>query len=251
MNYQLFLFLLNIILLSRLKLTFKDGGVGKRDIIKIALIPLVVLIILQVNLSWFLLLAYLLCYPFLMYYAETDIQKLNRNRGLILLLHIIIAGIFCSPLFSLDVNTLPGDFSSFLEKVIFPGITISTSEVLQVQIMFFGILMVINEVNIVLRYLLQVMRLEALGEKSREVDESEYNTGRVIGLLERIFVFVFVLAGQYSAVGFILAAKGVARFQDFKSRTFAEYVLIGTLISTLLAMIMAFISKAAFLKALV
>lgn len=245
MNYQLFLFILNIILLSRLKLTFKDGGAGRGDIIKIALVPLTVLILLQINLSWFLLLVYLLGYPFLTYYAETKIQKLNRNRGLILLLHIIVIGIFCSPLFSLAANTLPEQFFSFLENVMFPGITIMPADALHVQIMIFGILMVVNEVNIVLRYLLQVLRLEALGEESREVDESEYNTGRVIGLLERIFVFVFVLAGQYTAVGFILAAKGVARFQDFKSRTFAEYVLIGTLISTLLAMIMAFVSKAA------
>lgn len=243
MNYQLILFILNIILLSRLKLTFKDGGAGKADIIKIALIPLLTLILLEVNLSWFLLLVYLLCYPFLMYYAEKDIQKLNRNRGLILLLHVLVVGLFCSPLFSLSVNSLPEQFLFFLESVVFQGATISTAKVLQVQVIIFGILMVINEVNIVLRYLLQIMRLDALGEKSREVDESEYNTGRVIGLLERIFVFIFVLAGQYAAVGFILAAKGVARFQDFKSRTFAEYVLIGTLISTLLAMIMAFISK--------
>lgn len=246
MNYQLFLFILNLILLSRLTLTFKDGGASRSDIIKIALIPLAVLVFLQLNLSWFLLLAYLLAYPFLMYYAETNIQKLNRNRGLILLFHVIVMGIFCSPLFNLAANNLPTRLFRFLEEVMFPGISITGGKILTVQMMIFGILMVINEVNVVLRYLLQIMRLEALGEESREVDESEYNTGRVIGLLERIFVFIFVLAGQYTAVGFILAAKGVARFQDFKSRTFAEYVLIGTLISTLLAMVMAFIIKALF-----
>ncbi|HEX6982721.1 MAG TPA: hypothetical protein VF181_08160 [Balneolaceae bacterium] len=45
-----------------------------------------------------------------------------------------------------------------------------------------------------------------------QFDEGEYNTGRLIGMLERIFVFLFVLFNQYTAIGFILAAKGVARF---------------------------------------
>jgi hypothetical protein len=111
------------------------------------------------------------------------------------------------------------------------------------QIFVFGFLMILNEMNIVLRYLFRVMGLDALGKNGEEVDEGEYNTGRLIGMLERIFVFLFVLLGQYTAIGFILAAKGVARFQDFKSRTFAEYVLIGTLLSSLLAMAMGYFVK--------
>lgn len=99
-----------------------------------------------------------------------------------------------------------------------------------------------------LRYLLELMDLKSLGkeqlvDRQGRVDAEEYNTGRYIGLLERIFVYLFVLLGQYTAIGFILAAKGVARFQDFKNRTFAEYVLIGTLLSTLLAMLVAYFVK--------
>jgi hypothetical protein len=86
-----------------------------------------------------------------------------------------------------------------------------------------------------------IVGLKPIGEEGIETDEREYNTGRLIGILERIFVFIFVLLGQYTAIGFILAAKGVARFQDFKSRTFAEYVLIGTLLSTLFAMIAGYL----------
>ncbi|HLP73296.1 MAG TPA: DUF3307 domain-containing protein [Bacteroidales bacterium] len=58
--------------------------------------------------------------------------------------------------------------------------------------------------------------------------------GNWIGILERLFVFTFVFAGQWEAVGFLLAAKSIFRFGDLKEskdRKLTEYVLIGTLIS--------------------
>lgn len=241
MNYQLFLLILNLILLSRLKLTFKDGGAVTSDLIKMAVIPLLGLLFLQINLGWFLLLAYLLIYPLIADKTEQKTKNLNRNRALLLSLHIVVVGIISS---LLNTNTLPLQLQQLTETFLLPGSEISPATVLNTQILLFGILMVINEMNIILRYLFNILGLKPLGDISQDVDEREYNTGRIIGMLERIFVFVFVLAGQYAAVGFILAAKGVARFQDFKNRTFAEYVLIGTLISTLLAMVMAFIVKA-------
>ena len=58
--------------------------------------------------------------------------------------------------------------------------------------------------------------------------------GRLIGWLERFLFFTFLLNGQYAAVGFVLAAKGVARYgeiKEAKDQKIAEYVLIGTMIS--------------------
>lgn len=59
--------------------------------------------------------------------------------------------------------------------------------------------------------------------------------GEIIGLLERLLVFVLVLAGSLTAVGFIVAFKSAARFPQFKDTDFAEYFLIGTLTSIGLA----------------
>jgi hypothetical protein len=59
--------------------------------------------------------------------------------------------------------------------------------------------------------------------------------GEIIGLLERILVFVLVLAGSLTSVGFIVAFKSAARFPQFKDPDFAEYFLIGTLTSIGLA----------------
>ncbi|MCF8298248.1 MAG: hypothetical protein K9H48_19410 [Melioribacteraceae bacterium] len=64
----------------------------------------------------------------------------------------------------------------------------------------------------------------------------ELNAGRVIGMLERVIIYVFVLGGQYAALGLILAAKAFARSKKMDDPNFAEYVLIGTLISTTFAL---------------
>ncbi len=40
-----------------------------------------------------------------------------------------------------------------------------------------------------------------------------------------------MLQGRYAAIGLMLAAKSFARFKETDDRDFAEYVLIGTLLS--------------------
>jgi hypothetical protein len=65
-------------------------------------------------------------------------------------------------------------------------------------------------------------------------EESLNNAGKYIGMLERIFVFTFVVTGNWEGIGFLLAAKSVFRFGDLKEskdRKLTEYILIGTLLS--------------------
>ncbi|MEX0994901.1 MAG: hypothetical protein WD599_05190 [Balneolaceae bacterium] len=76
-----------------------------------------------------------------------------------------------------------------------------------------------------------------------EIDDHQFQTGRVIGFLERIFVYLFILLNQYTAIGFIIAAKGIVRYPDFGKKSFSEYILIGTLLSVLFAMLLAFIVR--------
>ncbi len=56
--------------------------------------------------------------------------------------------------------------------------------------------------------------------------------GYLIGMLERCIVVTLILLGQYGAIGFVVAAKSLARFEQFKQPDFAEKYLIGTLLST-------------------
>lgn len=65
-------------------------------------------------------------------------------------------------------------------------------------------------------------------------DGSLSNAGNYIGILERLFVFGFILTGHFEAIGFLLGAKSIFRFGDLtraNDRKLTEYVLIGTLLS--------------------
>jgi hypothetical protein len=71
-------------------------------------------------------------------------------------------------------------------------------------------------------------------EIKKENDDSLAKAGRYIGILERLFVFIFVITNHWEAIGFLLAAKSVFRFGDLtssKDRKLTEYILIGTLLS--------------------
>lgn len=71
-------------------------------------------------------------------------------------------------------------------------------------------------------------------ESKKENGDSLAKAGRYIGILERLFVFVFVITNHWEAIGFLLAAKSVFRFGDLsssKDRKLTEYILIGTLLS--------------------
>jgi hypothetical protein len=101
----------------------------------------------------------------------------------------------------------------------------------------FGLLLATNEVNLFIRFVLG--RLQLKPGSTSPIDANEYARGRVVGVLERMLIYLFVLNGQFGAVGFTLAAKGFTRFKELDNRSFAEYVLIGTLLSSGLAMLSA------------
>lgn len=75
-------------------------------------------------------------------------------------------------------------------------------------------------------------------ELETENDDSLSDAGKYIGILERLFVFTFIITGNWAAIGFLITAKSVFRFGDLresKNRKLTEYILIGTLLSFALA----------------
>ncbi len=65
--------------------------------------------------------------------------------------------------------------------------------------------------------------------------------GRMIGILERALIFLMVLAGQPTGIGFLIAAKSVLRFDTAsKDQRASEYVIIGTLASFGWALLVSF-----------
>lgn len=68
--------------------------------------------------------------------------------------------------------------------------------------------------------------------------ESLKNAGLYIGIIERIFIVVFININFYEGIGYLLAAKSIFRFGDLtnsKDKKLTEYILLGTLLSFILA----------------
>ena len=63
-------------------------------------------------------------------------------------------------------------------------------------------------------------------------DHGNFHSGELIGWLERGLMLLFVVMSQYEAIGFLIAAKSILRFNEASSGSEkSEYVLTGTLLS--------------------
>lgn len=77
-----------------------------------------------------------------------------------------------------------------------------------------------------------------LPEEGPDSKEDDLEAGYLIGSLERWIILLLGLAGQWGAVALVVAAKSIARFEELKKRAFAEYFLVGTLTSVLVAIVL-------------
>jgi len=85
-----------------------------------------------------------------------------------------------------------------------------------------------------IRALIGPLWKEEEGQTAKEHQEV-INAGLYIGWLERFLVLTALFLQSPATVGFILAAKSIARYPELKSVLFAEYFLIGTLLSVAIA----------------
>ncbi len=88
-----------------------------------------------------------------------------------------------------------------------------------------AVLLCIKPANILIKLILKKYQV---GET--QSCENIKNAGALIGDLERILTIIFVIIGQYEAIGFIIAAKSILRFKDTDTAK-TEYVLAGTFLS--------------------
>jgi hypothetical protein len=243
-----FFFMVNVVLASRLVYLFRDGPLTVGGLLFLFSVQVVGLLAFQPGIAWAILLCVLLLNGYVFHRLEKGRNPVTGFRLLSLAIQIVLLSVFFSPWIGISFNNELlsslagiGRFSlvvPLLEKISRPW----TSVVLM------GALLVSNEANHLLRLLLAGLRVgpQALaGDNSTmtAADRREYNTGRVIGILERIIIYVAVLTNQIAAIGLVLAVKGLARFKEMDHRPFAEYVLVGTLLSLLLAVFVALLVK--------
>ena len=79
----------------------------------------------------------------------------------------------------------------------------------------------------------------------KPIDKKEKNTiraGRMIGTFERIIMLFFLSIQQYSSIGLVLTAKSIARYNKIsEDQIFAEYYLLGTLLSTICVLLISIV----------
>jgi hypothetical protein len=107
-----------------------------------------------------------------------------------------------------------------------------------------GYLYVCGRGIVLVRAVLELPPLQMRRDEDRTAGAIEISRGRAIGVLERALAVTLVLIGQFGALGLIVAAKSLARFKALEDREFAEYFLIGTLASLLLALLGGIVMRA-------
>lgn len=243
------LYLLNLLMLSRIGYTFDDERIDFNQIPYYLIVQGIGIAALMINRAWAGLLISVVVSNALLIYWERKTRNPRIVRIISLLGFLIIYSSFVS---------LSGQitFSSVLiswVKSINDSLSIvkDLGELSRINIYSFGLLFILNESNTIIRQLFEWIEISPDPSESSESDVDvippadkyikidEYKSGRLIGILERLFVYFAVVLNEYSIIGFILAAKAFARFKELEKKAYAEYVLIGTLASILIAFIAA------------
>ena len=95
-----------------------------------------------------------------------------------------------------------------------------------------GFLFCSKPANILIKEVLGVFDIRVRKTGTEETDLP--NAGKLIGIVERWLIVVFILINQFEAIGFLLAAKSIMRFKSDESLK-TEYLLTGTLLSFAIA----------------
>ena len=171
---------------------------------------------------------------------DSDGKRLATTRLGSLALQFVIGALVCSPF--LHVEFRPGLAAAALRAGEFFGPLGWLSQISwrETQGWWFGALLSASEANLIVRLVIECLGIRPSGDPQKAGNDGlaqgeEFARGRIIGSLERLVTFTLIGRAEFGAVGLIVAAKGLARFKDLEHRDFAEYFLIGTLLSLVLA----------------
>ncbi len=239
-------FLINITVFLRLFFFFKDKQLTLIKLVLLIILQLIPLLLFEFNtelIFFALLIILLLISSFYIERKNSLISRMNLVRFLTIVAYIISAIIFTSP--GLNLHFRDSSVQFFKNLAGFILAVGEKNDWLKVNMVTAGGLVLLNEVNFFIRYFFDFFGVipKKISGAEVKIDEKEYSAGRVIGMLERVLIYFFVLINQFAAIGFIIAAKGFTRFKELDEREFAEYVLIGTLLSATSSIFTAMLIK--------
>lgn len=148
--------------------------------------------------------------------------------------------------FTLLLIALGGPF------LIDPGIAAASGrqffspEKTQILLVVGGFLVAVVLGNVVVEEAIKLVRGLPSSSEQAEFPRGAPAGGKAIGMLERALVYAAVLVGHPEAAALVVAVKSVARYPEFAhDRKFAEYFLVGTLLSLSVALAVAYLIRAA------
>jgi hypothetical protein len=235
-----FLVFTNLVLLTRLWYQVTEGGVNWRLWGTKMLVELAGLALFEWH-SWLLAAAATVV---VMNVVGILWEALGwrRNAGHFALgvVYLLALSVWFSPAFGLKFWPAIGSFFSALSQLTAFDAIFESSFSTSAMLVLFGLLVATSEMNFAVRAVFDYLNLKPRAATDHdEVDVVAYDRGRAIGFLERALIYAFVLGGHYDAVGFVLVAKAFGNFRHIEDRASLEYVLIGTLLSTSLAIAVA------------
>ncbi len=161
----------------------------------------------------------------------TEKSKLNQQNQRIIyiadqLIHLAVIAVLAI-IFSYYNETII--IPPFISSV-FTTIGISASTAFSWLLVF---LLIWKPANITIKKLIKIHKPD-----NNQIGNEEIKTGSFIGLLERIIIIILLSINQYSAIGLVLTAKSIARYKRIaEEQAFAEYYLLGTLLSTITVLV--------------
>ena len=184
-------------------------------------------------------------------FQSQQLANAKRTNFLALVLHLTVVGIPLSILaFLLPINNGDLFFQVWLSHLAIDYCKYflskhgwikrsaysfwSEPKSLLLQLLF--IILITKPVNIVFKLFFNKYQVTE-GEEELTVT----GAGALIGQLERLIMGIFLLMGQFTAIGLVFTAKSIARYDKIsKSQAFAEYYLIGSLFS-IISVLLAYI----------
>lgn len=225
-----FFYLLNLILLPRLFFYIKDEPIKIKNLIIKSVITLFLFLLIEINAASLILLLIIIIIYIIFYLIEKRTSRINVVRFCELILLMVLLNLFTAKIISISFSAAVTEFMLSVGTMFMFTERAADADWYSTLAISAGLLLVLNEVNIIIRIVFQEFDLTPKS-LSEVLDEREYNAGRIIGMLERVILFALVMLNQFGTIGLIIAAKAFARFKALDKREFAEYVLIGTLLS--------------------
>lgn len=239
MNIE-FLVIANVVLLTRLVMLLRDEAPSGFAWVRKGLFELLALVLLyRFSVAWIGAAVTIAATNYVGWRWDAATRQKNSARLIVGVVALAALSVFAAPAAGMKFYAFWSTVGAALVQrtALTPLFELVANP--KVQLVLFGLLFAANEANLIIRAVFDWLRLKPQLRTgvagAVEVDVGEYNRGRVIGLLERALLYLFVLQGQYGAIGFVLAAKAFTRFKALDDRPFAEYVLVGTLLSACLA----------------